>query len=102
MSAFEKIIQLETDFDNRKVELLELRNRRIRETEEEIRVKREQLQAHLKAEVDKIRTLTEQKVKLMQSEAEIKINADRDAFNAAFAQEKAKIVAIIFDEVKAL
>ena len=102
MSAFEKILKLEQDFDNRKIELLEQRNSRIREVDEAIRIKREKLQLTLKAEVDQIRRATEQQVKEMQADLATKIVEDRNAFNRSFANEKEKIVLSIFNEVKAL
>ncbi len=102
MSAFEKILKLEQDFDNRKIELLEQRNSRIREVDEAIRIKREKLQLTLKAEVEQIRRATEQQVKGMQSDLETKMREDRDAFNRSFASEKESIVLAIFNEVKSL
>lgn len=102
MSAFEKILKLEQDFDNRKIELLEQRNSRTREVDEAIRIKREKLQLTLKAEVEQIRRATEQQVKGMQSDLETKMREDRDAFNRSFASEKESIVLAIFNEVKSL
>lgn len=100
MSAFEKILKLELDFDNRKVELLELRNHRIREIDEEIKLKREKLQGQLKSEVEQIRAETEIQVKKMQAELAKKLAEDQTAFNLAFQSEKEKIVEQIFIEVK--
>lgn len=102
MSAFDRILKLEQDFDNRKIELLEQRNSRIREVDEAIRIKREKLQLTLKAEVEQIRRATEQQVKGMQSDLETKMREDRDAFNRSFASEKETIVLAIFNEVKSL
>ena len=102
MSAFEKIIKLEQEFDNRKVELQQIREHKISKASDKIRAKREALDKELKLEVEAIRKATELEVEQMYQELKAKLAANKKAFSDAFIKDKVKIVDVVFNEVKQL
>lgn len=102
MSAFEKIIKLEQEFDNRKVELKEQREHHLKVLEEKMRAKRDELDKTLKNEVEAIRKETAAEVGAMHEALQLKLASDKKAFSDAFNQDKKKIVEDIFAEVQHL
>jgi len=102
MSAFEKIIKLEQEFDNRKVEIQLVRTHKVKTLEAELKLKQEKVEQEVKQEVETIRKSTQQEVKQMHEKLKAKLEANKKAFSDAFIKDKEKIVDQIFTEVKRL
>lgn len=102
MSAFEKIIQLEQNFLDRKDLLKSEREQKLQELENSQKAQLLALEKELRVLNEKTRSATDREVKKMHDTLNAELELNEQKFKQAFKTEKENIVERVFDEVQKL
>ncbi|MDY0177914.1 MAG: hypothetical protein RBR85_01565 [Bacilli bacterium] len=102
MSAFEKIIQLEQNFLDRKDLLKSKREQKLQELENSQKAQLLALEKELRVLNEKTRSATDHEVKKMHDTLNAELELNEQKFKQAFKKEKENIVERVFNEVQKL
>lgn len=102
MSAFEKIIQLEQNFLDRKDLLKSEREQKLQELENSQKAQLLALEKELRVLNEKTRSSTDHEVKKMHDTLNAELELNEQKFKQAFRKEKENIVERVFNEVQKL